>query len=66
VGHTIRRNGEVGGSMRIAMPSILTKPWNPLAAPTGSIDQMLIRGIGEYAYMPDPYTGLYCPSASSG
>lgn len=59
--NTIRRAGEVGGSMRLAMPSILTQPWNPLDGSNWIFDMMLIRGLGELSYKTDPYTGLYWP-----
>ncbi|MBM3190145.1 MAG: ABC transporter substrate-binding protein, partial [Chloroflexi bacterium] len=58
---TIRRVGEVGGSMTIAMPSILPEPWNPLNGSNWIYDMMLIRGTGEVATVPDPYTGLELP-----
>ena len=59
---TLQREGEVGGSMNIAMPSILTEPWNPIAGSNWVYDMMLIRGTGESGYVPDPYTGLYWPN----
>lgn len=58
---TVRRAGEVGGSMTIAQPSILTEPWNPLNGTNWIYDMTWIRGTGEMAYVPDPYTGLYLP-----
>jgi peptide/nickel transport system substrate-binding protein len=58
---TIRREGQVGGSMTIAQPSILTEPWNPLNGTNWIYDMTWIRGTGEMAYVPDPYTGLYWP-----
>jgi peptide/nickel transport system substrate-binding protein len=58
---TLRREGQVGGSVRIAMPSILTEPWNPIAGSNWIYDMALIRATGEMAYVPDPYTGLYYP-----
>lgn len=58
---TLRRAGEVGGSMTIGLPSILPEPWNPLAGSNWIYDMMLIRGTGEIALMYDPYTGLVWP-----
>lgn len=58
---TIRREGEVGGSMTIAMPSILPEPWNPIAGSNWIYDMMLIRSTGEMGYVPDPFTGLWWP-----
>jgi peptide/nickel transport system substrate-binding protein len=59
--YTLRREGEVGGSMTVAMPSILTNPWNPIGGSNWIYDAMLYRGIGETATNPDPYTGLPLP-----
>lgn len=58
---TLQREGQVGGSMTIAMPSILTEPWNPVAGTNWIYDMMLIRGTGDLAYMYDPFTGLIWP-----
>ncbi|GIV74265.1 ABC transporter substrate-binding protein [Caldilinea sp.] len=60
--YTLRRAGEEGGEVRIAMPSILTNPWNPIAGTNWIYDQMPIRGTGELATIPDPYTGLALPN----
>lgn len=60
--YTLRRVGEVGGSMTFAMPSILPEPWNPLGGSNWIYDQMLIRGTGEFAFNTDPYTGLALPN----
>jgi peptide/nickel transport system substrate-binding protein len=59
---TLRRTGEVGGSMRVALPSILTEPWNPVAGSNWLFDAMLFRGTGEQAVVFDPYTGLGLPN----
>lgn len=58
---TIRREGEMGGSMTVALPSILTAPWNPLDGSNWIFDMMLVRALGWTAYRPDLYTGLYWP-----
>jgi peptide/nickel transport system substrate-binding protein len=58
---TIRHEGEVGGSMTIGLPSILTAPWNPLDGSNWIFDMMLVRSLGWTAYRPDLYTGLYWP-----
>ncbi len=58
---TLQREGEVGGSMNLAMPSILSEPWNPLDGSNWIYDMMLIRATGEMGYAPDPYTGLWLP-----
>ncbi len=59
--YTLQREGEVGGSMSIAMPSILTEPWNPIAGTNWIYDMMLIRGTGETSTVSDPFTGLPLP-----
>ncbi|MFN2186483.1 MAG: ABC transporter substrate-binding protein, partial [Anaerolineae bacterium] len=62
---TMRREGEVGGSMNIAMPSIMTEPWNAIAGTNWVYDMMPIRGIQDNAVVPDPYTGLTLPNRLS-
>ncbi|MFQ5857476.1 MAG: ABC transporter substrate-binding protein [Anaerolineae bacterium] len=59
--HTIRRAEQVGGTVNIAMPSILPEPWNPLDGSNWIYDQMLIRGTGDLGTLPDPFTGLSWP-----
>ncbi|MCL4868997.1 MAG: ABC transporter substrate-binding protein [Anaerolineae bacterium] len=60
--YTLRQVGEIGGSVTIAMPSILTNPWNPLGGSNWIYDAMLYRGTGEFAVNPDPFTGLNWPN----
>jgi peptide/nickel transport system substrate-binding protein len=59
--YTLRRGDQIGGSMRIAMPSILTAPWNPIDGSNWIYDTMLYRGTGEFAVNTDPFTGLNLP-----
>ncbi len=59
---TMRREGEAGGSVTIAMPSIMTAPWNPIAGSNWVYDVMPIRGIQDNAVVPDPFTGLQQPN----
>ncbi len=59
--YTIRRTNEVGGAMTIAMPSILTEPWNPIAGTNWVYDQSLMTATGDFAAVYDPYTGLRRP-----
>jgi peptide/nickel transport system substrate-binding protein len=59
---TIQIDGGEGGEVRVAMPSILTNPWNPIAGTNWIFDQMPIRGTGETATVADPYTGLALPN----
>ncbi len=58
---TLRREGQVGGSVNIAMPGLMTEPWNPVAGSNWVYDNMPMRGIGNNAVIYDPYTGLYRP-----
>jgi len=65
--HTIHRTDEngdptEGGSISVAMPSILTEPWNPIAGTNWVYDMMPNRGLGETAYSYDPFTGLVWPN----
>lgn len=58
---TLRREGEVGGSMTIGLQSLLTEPWNPIDGTNWIYDAMLQRGAAENATVIDPYTGLAYP-----
>jgi peptide/nickel transport system substrate-binding protein len=59
--NTLRYDGQIGGSMRVGLPSILTEPWNPVAGSNWLFDAMIYRGIGEQGVVTDPYTGLAQP-----
>ena len=59
--HTLRFDGEVGGSMTIAVPGIMTESWNPIAGSVGAYDWMAIRGMQSGAIVPDPFTGINVP-----
>lgn len=59
--YTLRRVGEEGGSLSVAMPSILPEPWNPVAGTNWVYDTMLIRSTQDVGTMPDPFTGLQWP-----
>lgn len=59
--HTLQREGEEGGTINVAVPSILPEPWNPLDGSNWVYDQMLIRGTGDLGVLPDPFTGLNWP-----
>lgn len=56
--HTIRRGQEEGGEIRMAMPSILTEPWNPLGGSNWIYDMALVRPTSDRGTLYDPYTGL--------
>ncbi|MYC96524.1 MAG: ABC transporter substrate-binding protein [Caldilineaceae bacterium SB0661_bin_32] len=59
--YTLRRTGEEGGTLTIAMPSMLPEPWNPVAGTNWIYDTMLIRATADVGAMPDPFTGLQWP-----
>ncbi len=59
---TLRYKGQVGGSVTIAMPSMMTEPWNPLDGSNWIYDMMPIRGMQSPAVVPDPFTGLGLPN----
>ena len=59
--YTLRREGEVGGKMTIGVPVLLSAPWNPIAGGMGLFDTAVMRATGDWAVMPDPYTGLMLP-----
>jgi peptide/nickel transport system substrate-binding protein len=58
---TLRKGEQEGGSVNIALPSILTDPWNPLNGTNWIFDMMLIRGTSDLGVIPDPFTGLQWP-----
>ena len=59
--HTLRFVGDSGGTVNIAMPSILTEPWNPIAGTNWVYDQMPIRGTADMRTIANPFTGLPMP-----
>lgn len=54
---TLAREGEEGGRVILAQPSILDSPWNPIAGSNNAYDQMAIRATMERSIIVDPYTG---------
>ena len=58
---TLRFTDQVGGSMTVAMPSIMTEPWNPLGGTNWVYDMMPMRGMQTGGVVPDPFTGLNLP-----
>lgn len=58
---TLRYAGRTGGTVRIAMPSMLTQPWNPVDGSNWIYDTTLYRATQDYAVLPDPFTGLCHP-----
>lgn len=57
--YTVRRIGEEGGVATIAMPSILTNPWNPIAGSNWIYDQALTRATADWGSNPNPWTGVF-------
>lgn len=53
--------GREGRTMRIAMPSLLVEPWNPIAGSSNIYDMMPIRGTSENSHLVDPQNGLLWP-----
>jgi peptide/nickel transport system substrate-binding protein len=51
----------VGGTMRVAMPKLLVKPWNPIAGTDSVYDLLPIRATGDQCLQPDTRTGLQWP-----
>ncbi|MCC5973767.1 MAG: hypothetical protein JJT81_06905 [Rubellimicrobium sp.] len=58
---TLRFADRVGGQMRVAAPSVLTEPWNPVAGTNWLFDRMVQRAISDASVLPDPFTGLHRP-----
>jgi peptide/nickel transport system substrate-binding protein len=58
---TLRRIGEEGGAMTLAMPSILTEPWNAVAGTNWAYDMSIIRATSDFGTITDPWTGLGIP-----
>ena len=58
---TLKFDGETGGSMTVAMPSIMTEPWNPMGGTNWVYDMMPMRGMQSGAVVPDPFTGVNVP-----
>jgi peptide/nickel transport system substrate-binding protein len=60
--YTLQIGDQIGGSVTIAMPSILTAAWNPPGGSNWIYDTALYRATGEQALIPDPFTGLQRPN----
>lgn len=46
---------------RVAVPSLLAAPWNPVGGSFTTYDRMIIRATADSAVFPHPYNGLYLP-----
>ncbi|MDP2952113.1 MAG: ABC transporter substrate-binding protein [Chloroflexota bacterium] len=60
--YTLRYTDREGGRITFGSPSILTEPWNPVAGTNWVFDIMVMRGTGDSALLPDPFTGLLWPN----
>ncbi len=60
--YTARKSEEIGGELRVGLPSIMTEPWNPLDGSNWVFDMMMIRSTANMGYQWDPYTGLHYPN----
>ena len=58
---TLRYVDQEGGAMTVAMPSILTNPWNPTNGSNWAYDMSVIRATQAYGTFSDPWTGLAVP-----
>ncbi|MBO9369491.1 MAG: ABC transporter substrate-binding protein [Chloroflexi bacterium] len=59
---TMRWKDQVGGRVRWGQPDVLIEPWNPIGGSNWVYDVDVQRGLGEYAVVSDPYTGLLLPN----
>lgn len=59
--YTVRLGDRIGGTVRVAIPSMLTAPWNPVAGSNWIFDTMLYRATADFPTMPHPHTGLAVP-----
>jgi peptide/nickel transport system substrate-binding protein len=61
--HFVDDSGEpvVGGTLRVAMPDVLTDPWNPVAGTSWVYDMFPILATGDMGHWPDTRTGLRWP-----
>lgn len=48
-------------AVKLALPSMLSAPLNPVAGSFTVYDQTIIRATTDFALFPDPYSGLYIP-----
>jgi len=51
----------VGGTMRMALPSVMPQPWNPVAGSGEAADTTIQRATEDWFLYPDPNTGLLLP-----
>jgi len=63
--YAARFDGVDGGTMRVALPSILNEPWNPIAGTNWVYDTMPLRATQDYAFIRDPNDGLVWPQRAA-
>lgn len=59
--HTLRFTDQIGGEMNIAVPSLLTEPWNPISGSTWVFETNIQKAIGDDGTIFDPETDLMLP-----
>lgn len=59
--YTLRLEGRTGGTVKIAVPSMLPAPWNPIGGSNWIFDTTLYRASQDYASLHNPFTGLGMP-----
>lgn len=55
---TAKIGGQEGGTLRVAQSGIMVQPFNPVAGSNWVDDSMVNRGLGDFATITNPYTGL--------
>ena len=61
--HFLDGKGEpmVGGTLRVAMPDLLSDAWNPVSGPSWGLDRFAIRATGDQGLQTDIRDGLRWP-----
>jgi peptide/nickel transport system substrate-binding protein len=56
--YTLRYEGRIGGTVKIALSNLLADPWNPIDGSNWEFDQAVIQATQDPVTINDPYTGL--------
>lgn len=59
--YVARFTGQEGGTLRVATPDNLMEPWNPIGGTNWFYDWISFPATQDYAFLPDPLTGLQWP-----
>lgn len=59
--YVTRFEGFDGGTVRAAVPSVLARPWNPIAGINDLYDITIRQATQDYAFISDPNDGLAWP-----